>query len=61
MNESYIIDQLILNGFNYHRFGDEQFKDAFSRWMYKLQDLKGFKTIDETCEYFLNEGKANVA
>ncbi|WP_431030099.1 hypothetical protein [Lysinibacillus sp. LZ02] len=57
MNEQFIVRQLILNGINYHKFGDEHFKQAFHQWMWRLHHLKGFATIDETCAYFEAKGQ----
>lgn len=53
MNEQFIIDMLIINYVNYHKFGDEQ---GFRGWMQRLQELKGFATMDETCAYFVVMG-----
>lgn len=52
MNEQYVLDMLVINGRNYHKFGDERFEKEFGNWMRELQRVKGFKTIEETCEYF---------
>lgn len=61
MCEQYIIDQLILNGMNFHNYGCEQYKQSFKYWMYKLQEYKGFETLSEACEYFLKPGEKRVA
>lgn len=57
MNEEQIIKQLTLNAFNYRDFGEERFKQAFTNWMYKLQHIKGFNSIEEACDYFIAQGE----
>lgn len=57
MNEDFIINMLILNAFNYYKFGDEQYKRSYTNWMYKLQQLKNFNTIEEACNYFIAKGE----
>lgn len=52
MNEQYVLDMLVINGVNYHKFGDDRFEKDFTYWMHQLQKVKGFKTIEETCSYF---------
>ncbi|QCR33154.1 hypothetical protein [Lysinibacillus sp. SGAir0095] len=58
--EEFIINQLTLNAFNYHKFGGEQFKQSFEKLMYKLQQLKKFCTIEEACNYFIAKGEKDV-
>lgn len=57
MNEEEIIKQLTLNAFNYHKFADKQFYDSFSIFMYKLQHIKEFNSIEEACDYYLAQGE----
>ncbi len=57
MTEDFIIDMLTLNAFNYQKFGDEQYKEAYTNWMYKLQNFKGFDSIEEACDYYLAQGE----
>lgn len=57
MNEDFIINMLVLNAFNYHKFGDEQYKEAYTNWMYKLQQHKNFSTLEEACNYYLAKGE----
>lgn len=57
MKEQFIIDMLIINAFNYHKFGDEQYKQAFTNWMDKLQQHKNFSTQEEACNYFIAWGE----
>ena len=52
MNEQYVLDQLVINGVNYHKYGHEHFKTDFHRWMHQLQKVKGFTTIEQACNYF---------
>ncbi|MCP1144909.1 hypothetical protein [Lysinibacillus endophyticus] len=56
MNEVYILDMLVLNGLNYHKYKSQHFEEAFGFWMEQLQRVKGFRTMDEACEYFLDWG-----
>jgi hypothetical protein len=57
MNIDFIINMLVLNAFNYHKFGDEHYKQAFTNWMDKLRDIKRFNSIEEACDYFLAQGE----
>lgn len=57
MNEEFIINQLTLYAFNYHRFGNDHYKQSFTNWMDKLQHIKGFKSIEEACDYYLAQGE----
>ena len=57
MTEESIINMLIINSFNYHEFGDDQYKQSFTNWMNKLKDIKGFYSIEEACDYFLAQGE----
>lgn len=58
MDEELIVNMLILNAFNYDKFKDERFEQNFQHWMHELQALKGFGTMDETCQYFLALGES---
>ncbi|HWL13256.1 MAG TPA: hypothetical protein VNQ57_09700 [Ureibacillus sp.] len=57
MNEEHIINQLTLNAFSYHKFGDLKFKQSFTNWMDKLQQLKNFSTQEEACNYYIAWGE----
>lgn len=61
MNEQFIIDKLIIHGIHYNKFGRQEDETFFSYWMFKLQELKGFKTINEACSYFLSPGERRAA
>ena len=56
MNEQYVLDQLVLNGVNYHKYGLKQFEDGFTFYMHQLQRVMGFETIEQACNYFRQYG-----
>ncbi|MEK4425898.1 hypothetical protein [Solibacillus sp. FSL K6-1523] len=56
MTEQFALNMLVLNGVNYHKYGNEQFKTDFHFWMQQLHKIKGFATIEETCNYFDHYG-----
>ena len=54
--EEFIINQLTLLAFSYHKFGNERDKEIFTNWMDKLQHLKNFSTQEEACNYYIAWG-----
>ncbi|WP_375199235.1 hypothetical protein [Bacillus sp. RS11] len=46
-NEKDIITQIVLNHRNHYVYGDEHYFNEFKKWMLRLQEFKGFKTIHE--------------
>ena len=55
--EEFIINQLTLLAFSYHKFGNERDKEVFTNWMDKLQHIKRFNSIEEACDYYLAQGE----
>lgn len=56
LNEDQIINMLVLNQVSYQKFGDKKYYDAFEIYMRKLQNKKGFNSIQEACDYYLAQG-----
>lgn len=60
MDEKFIVNMLILNAFTFDKYQDEQYKENYHMWMYKLHELKGFSSIEETCDYFVSIGEQST-
>lgn len=57
MTEQYVLDQLVLNGVNYHKYGLKQFEEGFTFYMHQLQRVMGYETIEQACEHFGQYGE----
>lgn len=53
MDEFFIIDMCVINAVNYHKFGSAMFGKQYEFWIKRLQQLKGFRTIEETTDYLI--------
>lgn len=53
MDEIFIVDMCVINAVNYHKFGSAMFEKQYEFWIKRLQQLKGFRTIEETTDYLI--------
>lgn len=53
MTEQAIINLLTLNAGHYHKYGLADFEQKFASFMELLRVRKGFKTINEACNYYI--------
>lgn len=57
MDEEHIINMITFNAFLYKKYEEDKYCEDFHMWMCKYQKLKGFNSIDETCDYLIAQEK----
>lgn len=53
MDEIFIVDMCVINAVNYHKFKQNEYEKQYEFWIKRLQQLKGFRTIEETTDYLI--------
>lgn len=59
MTEEAIINILVLNAGNYHKYGLADFERKFASFMELLRVRKGFQTIEQACDYYIERIEAD--